>query len=292
MARARRRKGTERLNTSSEFWREGSVPAQVAALAVSTSWDGALPHVQGMLQRDGNDASAACRSRAVAVELLAALPEQCFSKGFNVPPSRREHFDKYLRDASAGVLGVLTQLVGWASTDARPADAAGAAKLTSTAFECLRAWISFCDVPAAALAASPLLPGAFDALQHPPLADVATDVIVEALRRYDCRDAAAQPLVAAVAPRVMALVPRLETARRNDDDDAALGLCRLFCEMGEAYMPMICSSADCDQASIVAVMLACTEYPCRKVAQIPLRFWRVPPRGCFSRTGSRRLPRG
>lgn len=36
---------------------------------------------------------------------------------------------------------------------------------------------------------------------------------------------------------------------------------------------MIASSNDCQQGAIVGVMLSCTEYPSRKVAQIPLRFW-------------------
>ena len=84
----------------------------VAALAVSTSWEGALPHVQNSLQGSDADVDKACRTRAVAVELLAALPEQCFSKQFNVPLSRREHFNRYLRDASAGVLDVLTSAGG------------------------------------------------------------------------------------------------------------------------------------------------------------------------------------
>ena len=43
----------------------------VAALAVSTSWTQALAHVQARFQSDD------ARTKVVAVELLAALPEQC-----------------------------------------------------------------------------------------------------------------------------------------------------------------------------------------------------------------------
>ena len=35
-----------------------------------------------------------------------------------------------------------------------------------------------------------------------------------------------------------ALAPRLERAKSTEDDDEGLGLCRLFCEMGEAYLPI------------------------------------------------------
>ena len=45
------------------------------------------------------------------------------------------------------------------------------------AFECLSAWISFCDIPPEKLASSPLFAGAFDALDHPSFFEVATDVV-------------------------------------------------------------------------------------------------------------------
>ena len=70
-----------------------------------------------------------------------------------------------------------------------------------------------------------------------------------------------------------ALAPRLERAKSTEDDDEGLGLCRLFCEMGEAYLPMIASERDCNQASIVEVLMACTEFPSRKVSQVPFSFW-------------------
>jgi len=245
----------------------------VAALAVSTSWQGALAHVQGELQKQGPDAAHDCRTRVVAVELLAALPEQCAAKTLNVPLSRREAFEGVLREAGEGVLGVLTQVVAWASGEVRAQHPGGAQKLTAAAFECLRCWIAFCELRADHVAASPLFLGAFDAVAHPPLFDAACDVVVEALRRYDCRDPASGPVVGAAAPRVMALLPRFADARARNDDDEALGLCRVFSEMGEAYMPLIASAQDCNQRAIVDVMLACTEYPCRRVSGIPLRFW-------------------
>ncbi|KAH8051304.1 hypothetical protein JL720_15173 [Aureococcus anophagefferens] len=46
-----------------------------------------------------------------------------------------------------------------------------------------------------------------------------------------------------------------------------MGLCRIFCEMGEAYMPMIASERDCNQLAIVSVMIKCTE------SRGAARFW-------------------
>ena len=150
---------------------------------------------------------------------------------------------------------------------------AGAEQLNGAVFGCLKSWISFCDIKAEHLASSPLFTGAFDALGHGPLFEHACDVIVEALRRFDCRLPENGVLVAAIAPRVMALEARFAAATASEDDDEAMGLCRIFCEMGEAYMPMIASERDCNQLAIVSVMIKCTEYPARRVAAAPLRFW-------------------
>ena len=244
----------------------------VAALAVSTSWDGALDFVREAFGREEADAAQGMRTKVVAVELLAALPEQCAWKELNVPLSRREAYTRYLCQSSEGVLGVLTQLVVWAAGAAAGCPA-GAEQLNGAVFGCLKSWISFCDIKAEHLASSPLFTGAFDALGHGPLFEHACDVIVEALRRFDCRLPENGVLVAAIAPRVMALEARFAAATASEDDDEAMGLCRIFCEMGEAYMPMIASERDCNQLAIVSVMIKCTEYPARRVAAAPLRFW-------------------
>ncbi|KAH8078145.1 hypothetical protein JL720_9823 [Aureococcus anophagefferens] len=217
-------------------------------------------------------ALAGMRTKVVAVELLAALPEQCAWKELNVPLSRREAYTRYLCQSSEGVLGVLTQLVVWAAGAAAGCPA-GAEQLNGAVFGCLKSWISFCDIKAEHLASSALFTGAFDALGHGPLFEHACDVIVEALRRFDCRLPENGVLVAAIAPRVMALEARFAAATASEDDDEAMGLCRIFCEMGEAYMPMIASERDCNQLAIVSVMIKCTEYPARRVAAAPLRFW-------------------
>ncbi|KAH8065829.1 hypothetical protein JL722_212 [Aureococcus anophagefferens] len=242
----------------------------VAALAVSTSWDGALDFVREAFGREEADAAQGMRTKVVAVELLAALPEQCAWKELNVPLSRREAYTRYLCQSSEGVLGVLTQLVVWAAGAAAGCPA-GAEQLNGAVFGCLKSWISFCDIKAEHLASSALFTGVRRA-RHGPL-EHACDVIVEALRRFDCRLPENGVLVAAIAPRVMALEARFAARRRSEDDDEAMGLCRIFCEMGEAYMPMIASERDCNQLAIVSVMIKCTEYPARRVAAAPLRFW-------------------
>ena len=83
-----------------------------------------------------------------------------------------------------------------------------------------------------------------------------------------------------------ALAPRLERAKSTEDDDEGLGLCRLFCEMGEAYLPMIASERDCNQASIVEVLMACTEFPSRK-GQSSTFSVLVPPRESHLEDGGR-----
>ena len=72
---------------------------------------------------------------------------------------------------------------------------------------------------------------------------------LEVLRCYDSSQAN-MPIVMVMVPRVMALKPRLAAAQAEEDDDVAQGLCRLFTEMGEAYMSLIASEQDFNQMTV------------------------------------------
>ncbi|KAJ1449981.1 armadillo-type protein [Pelagophyceae sp. CCMP2097] len=261
----------------------------VAALAVQTSWEGVLTYVAERVLApalaEGANFAQACRAARVALEILAALPEQCAQKALSVARPRREAYARFLCASSDGALGLVMSVAAWAQhavlqahavTQAHPGAVDPhvlAAQLNESVFACLESWIRSCDVPADKLASNALFLGCFDAFNHPQLFDVAADVVVETLRTYDCRDERNMPLVAVVAPRVMALRPRFEAATLAEDDDVALGLCRLFVEMAEAYMPLIASAMDVNQLVIVDLVLLCTDHPSRGVAQVPLRFW-------------------
>ncbi|KAJ8611016.1 hypothetical protein CTAYLR_007057 [Chrysophaeum taylorii] len=264
-------------------WGRGSTPPAlvkklalaVAALAVQTSWQGALGFVEQQLgeagRATGEDEESvvrATRARLVAVELLTALPEQCASRRLCVNRARRDAYASLLASASGGAVAAATSVVAATSADlARGSLGAlatqAATRLNARCFACLQSWMCWSEIEADVLASNPLFLGAFDALWggRADLFDVAADVVVEALRAYDCSVPSNAPLVSAVAPRVMALRPQFEAA--GGDEDAALGYARVFCEMGEAYILL----------AIVDLEIGCAAHPSRKVAGLALRFF-------------------
>uniref|UniRef100_A0A7S3NIA9 Exportin-1/Importin-beta-like domain-containing protein n=1 Tax=Aureoumbra lagunensis TaxID=44058 RepID=A0A7S3NIA9_9STRA len=300
----------------------------VAALAVQTSWDGALMHISQQLEaaesRQAEGLSqqkniisfseeaalveATCRSKRIAIELLAALPEQCEARRLCVSRARREGYQSFLKQNANNAVNAITMVVAQTHNAlailsqhhekqiklGTPGEQNGentfltqnrghknlfdwvkdaTQRLNLSALICLQSWISFSEVEAQVLAVNPLFLGTFDAVNHPFLFEVATDVIIEALRAYDCLNALHQPVVAVIAPRVMALRPRFEQANNAGDEDDCFALCRLFCEMGEAYMPLIASTQDANQLTIIELELLCANHPARRVATLPLRFF-------------------
>lgn len=280
----------------------------VAGLAVRTSWRDALAYVEAQLagaqgacstvlgsdgcslEEAASAVEAASRVRLVAVEVLTALPEQCASRRLSVTRAARETYSEFLRSASAGAVAAMTSVVGAtaeaqraldsrkpAQTDAArqmlAASAEAASRLTARVFGCLQSWMCWSEIDASVLASNPLFLGTFEALGHNDLFDVACEVIVETLRAYDCAAPGNQALVAAVAPRVMNLRARFEAATASGDEDDASGLCRLFCEMGEAYMPLIASPNEANQLAIVDLELCCARHSSRRVADQALRFF-------------------
>jgi len=272
----------------------------------------ALPRPEGATAVDlAASVDAVCRTKRVAVELLTALPEQCAARRLSVNRARREGYAAFLRSASSSAVAVVTSVVGATQeathllVERRDAELSGAAaagspggdstptqsqsaaaarhatdfaldcatRLNSSALGCLQSWLCWSDVDPGMLTNNPLFLGAFDALGHADLGDVAADVVVEALRRYDCTNPDHQAIVATVAPRVMGLRPLFEAATARGDEDDAMGLCRIFCEMGEAYMPLIASPLDANQLAIVDLELLCARHPARRVATLPLRFF-------------------
>ncbi|KAJ8608291.1 hypothetical protein CTAYLR_010384, partial [Chrysophaeum taylorii] len=277
-------------------WGRGSTPPAlvkklalaVAALAVQTSWQGALGFVEQQLgeagRATGEDEESvvrATRARLVAVELLTALPEQCASRRLCVNRARRDAYASLLASASGGAVAAATSVVAATSADlARGSLGAlatqAATRLNARCFACLQSWMCWSEIEADVLASNPLFLGAFDALWggRADLFDVAADVVVEALRAYDCSVPSNAPLVSAVAPRVMALRPQFEAA--GGDEDAALGYARVFCEMGEAYIVPLMASTPQNASQLLAIVdleIGCAAHPSRKVAGLALRFF-------------------
>lgn len=257
----------------------------VAALAVQTAWEGVLHYVEARLgEADDATSSAntaeavvrACRVRLVAIELLTALPEQCCSRRLSVNRIRRDSYNNFLATASGGALAVMTSVVAATSEIQRGMEREETVRqavnrLHLRSFVCLYSWMRWSNVSSQELAQNQLFLGAFEALGHGELFDVAADVIVGALQVYDCSQPENLDIVQVVAPRIMGLRQRFEACA---DEADAYGFARLFCEMGESYWPLIASPQNASQMlAVVDIELSCARHSSRRVSGLALRFF-------------------
>lgn len=250
----------------------------LAAMHMASEWPDAVKTVVETL---GGDAA----STAALLETLAALPVEGNAKQVDVSPAARETFQHNIEAAAPQVLQLLAQLMPSAQTvDAQLA-----------MLECVREWAYFGHVPAADMAASPLLPAVFSALNVPQLYDGAVDAIEVLLRAYNSTKHH-MPVLTAMFARIMALAPRLaarlaelsaaraaaaggEEGGEGDDDvveepdDELRGLCRLLCELGESVVESLLGECSPQQLDLLNLIAQCTCAPQLRVARSTLPFW-------------------
>jgi hypothetical protein len=114
-------------------------------------------------------------------------------------------------------------------------------------FVCFEVWVHHCRIAAAVVAGSSILGAVFAAVSVPELFDAAVDCIVQLVRTFDSpmHD---MPMVRLLIPGVMSLAPLFDAGVRNEDDDQAKGVCRVFAETGESYLDLILGEDEIDQA--------------------------------------------
>jgi len=123
--------------------------------------------------------------------------------------------------------------------------------------------------------------------------ELAVDVVVELLRCFSSQVEGNMGLVHKMVPLLMRLStpsPPLpatntqqppgsgsnsafHTALEMEDEDGMRAFCRIYTEMGEAYMSLIMSHEDLNQAALVELVLACSAIPDHDIANITLNFW-------------------
>ena len=234
----------------------------VAVFALQTNWQDVLGYIESLMGRaTGDSLGLVCR---VVLELMQALPEQRRRRRIAVSPEVRDQFHSYLCSVASRCLGMLEQIARAAPPTM--------AEVHKQVLVTLQGWISNCNINPEALATHALFLSTFDALANDATFEHAVDVLVEVLRCYDSAQAN-MPIVRVMVPRVMALKPRFVAARDEEDDDTAKGLCRLFTEMGEAYMSLITSEQDFNQMAVVELVLTCAAHTNLEIATIPANFW-------------------
>ncbi|CAB1115460.1 unnamed protein product [Ectocarpus sp. CCAP 1310/34] len=233
----------------------------LSGLALQLNWPDVLKDLTGRLMRAGSVEQQKQAAR-VLLEFMKVLPEEAVNHRIVVPEATQVAFLQQLCESSGFLLTSLEQIAaGPLGTEIM---------VQETVFQCLQSWVRHVNVPGDEIVRNPLLSAAFDALGNQELFETAVDLLVEVLRKYKANNFL---IVQLMVPKAMALEAAYVKSSEEEDADVARGLCRLFTEMGEAYMDVIMAPDDRGQLKLVQVVLMCTSHPEREIATIPLYFW-------------------
>ncbi|KAF1791417.1 Armadillo-type fold [Phytophthora cactorum] len=137
-----------------------------------------------------------------------------------------------------------------------------------TVLRALTSWLRYVKVGAEVVVRNALLHSLLGFLARDELFDVSVDLAVQLVRSYAHESVVVQWL----APRLLSLRGSFGSAAEAEDVDACLGLCRIFTEMGEAYLDMLLGAGD-DHTALVDLLLDCMSYPDAEVADVTIPFW-------------------
>ncbi|KAG7396632.1 Transportin-3 [Phytophthora boehmeriae] len=140
-----------------------------------------------------------------------------------------------------------------------------------TVLRALASWLRFIRVKADVVVRNPLLQSLLGFLARDELFDAAVDLAVELVHSYAGESAVVQWL----APRLLSVRGAFGTAADVEDIDTCLGLCRIFTEMGEAYLELLLLQPGNgnDHTALVDLLLDCMNYPDAEVADVTVPFW-------------------
>ncbi|ETK72369.1 hypothetical protein, variant, partial [Phytophthora nicotianae] len=136
-----------------------------------------------------------------------------------------------------------------------------------TVLRALTSWLRYVKVDAEAVVRNPLLHSLLGFLARDDLFDASVDLAVQLVRSYAHHSVVVQWL----APRLLSLRGAFASAAEAEDMDACLGLCRIFTEMGEAYLELLLGAGN--DTALVDLLLDCMSYPDAEVADVTIPFW-------------------
>lgn len=163
--------------------------------------------------------------------------------------------------------GVSDQVI---STLALYLGAAGVTEaIKSQVFLCMSAWLRAGELPASAIAASPLLDFLFSSLDSDDLFEPAVDAICDLVHETQEIDDNMK-VIEQIVPRLIALKPKLQ--EHGDDPDRLRGYCRMFVEAGEWYALLIADHPEAFLPLVEAIALCCS-HDDLEVVGITFNFW-------------------
>lgn len=136
-------------------------------------------------------------------------------------------------------------------------------------FNCLSTWLTSGEIPAEAVASTPLLQFSFQALASDDLFDAAVSVICDLIHEtQEVEDN--MSVIEQIVPLVITLKPKL--AEFHDDPEKIRGLAKIFTEAGEAYRSLLLHHTESFYPIIDAIR-ECAAYSDLDIVPITFPFW-------------------
>ena len=238
----------------------------LAALAVQINQDGVVSQVLQWLN------PILGTSPRILLELLVALPEECFNRLLDVSSDVRDVFAAQLSRSAADVFGFLNSLCNPVNGSIVSTEVIG------VVLKCLAKWIDYISFPGPLLAAHPVFLYSLDSLGREDLFETAVDVVIAAIGKYRCNDDA---ILSLTIPRIIALRPiwSIQVAQLDADSDTSdMGVCRalsrLFTETAESCLDIIRADNNKGLDQLVFQLVQCSQFPYdHSIARIPLAFF-------------------
>ncbi|THH11118.1 hypothetical protein EW145_g861 [Phellinidium pouzarii] len=214
--------------------------------------------VQNVIDKFGQNPATV----STLLEFLTVLPEE-ISSNTKIPVNSDEYREgsrKLLTNNAARVANLLTMYI----------TANGVTTVVqSQVFYCLRSWVISGEITAEAVAETPLLGFAFEALESDVLFNAAVDIICEVIHETQEIDEN-MAVIQVIIPKLVQLKPKIESAK--DDPDKMKGLAKIFSEAGEVYRMLILQHSE-TFFPIVEAIGACSAYPDLDIVPITFQFW-------------------
>jgi len=244
--------------------------AGLAAHVPASEWDGnQIAWLADRMGREPQGTGLPCM-----LQLLAVLPEEAGSYKPAVRPERRRSFIQELEGATGKALEILVSCLQVQGPAVR-----------EQVLQAFASWMRMQKRPASnagSLTNHPLVLAALESLADPGAFDAAVDSVTEVIwatggGESGVIDPEAFPLVQIIVPRVMGLRPRFAACLAGDDDceddeETAKGMARLFAEVGEAYVGLICTGR-AEVLAPVEALLEVAAHPETDIALISFNFW-------------------
>lgn len=132
----------------------------------------------------------------------------------------------------------------------------------------LTSWLRYVRIDAQVVVNNPLLHSLLNFLDRNELFDASIDLAVQLVASY-----AQDPVVAQwLLPRFLSLRAVFGSAAEAEDLDTCLGLCRIFTEMGEAYLATLLDIEN-EFVALVDILLDCMSYSDSEIADVTIPFW-------------------